>query len=392
MNAVETLLVGVAPEHFAALAAGLLACVLLPFLRSGPRDSVPRWAMVLLGAAAAVHLALPLGHRDSALLTAGFIGSGLAYAGLAALAHTGRRGWRLGTALLVPLNLIAYLIVVGRGGEEADQVGIASAVLELIAFGLAVVPVRQPGRPRRFVRGLGSTATVTAVLLVGLVVWASTITAHQAATTEANADEAPSVGHSHAHGHEHLARAQAGVIMRPLLGDHHPSAAQTAAAAQLERATKEAVRRFGKLADAKAAGYRLPLTGKTGVDVHLENPAFKSDGRALDPQQPEMLVYAIEDGKATLLGVVFVMEHAGVAGPAPGGPITQWHTHNLCVSLAPPGVGIVSPFGGCPALSVTITVPEMMHIWVVDPPGGAFVDGLDELWAREYHRAHGLQT
>ncbi len=390
MNPIETMLTGVAPEHAAALAAGLLACLFLPFLRGGTTAPVARWAYVLLGGAAAVHLALPLGHRDSALLTAGFLGSGAVYGLLAWLAYADRRGWRTGTVLLVPLNLLGYLAVLGRGGEEADQVGIAAALVELVAFGLAAVPVRRPGRPRRLMRGLGSTATVAAVLLTGLVVWLSTIQAHQAAGESASLDQAPPVGHSHAGGHEHLARAQAGVIMRPLSGDHHPTAAQAAAAARLEAATKESVRRFARLADALAAGYRLPLTGRTGPDVHLEHPGYKSDGAVLDPARPEMLVFAIGDGRAALLGVVFVMERAGAPGPEPGGPVTRWHAHNLCVSVAPPGIGIVTPYGGCPALAVAVTVPEMMHVWTADPPGGAFAEGVDRIWAGEYLHRRGL--
>jgi hypothetical protein len=125
------------------------------------------------------------------------------------------------------------------------------------------------------------------------------------------------------------------------------------------------------------------------VDVHLENKAFKSDGRVLDPQRPEMLVYAISGGRATLLGVVYLMERAGQAGPEPGGPITRWHAHNLCLTLLPPGFGAVSPFGGCPPLAVAVTIPEMMHVWVVDNPAGPFAEGLDKAWVADYHRTHG---
>jgi hypothetical protein len=109
----------------------------------------------------------------------------------------------------------------------------------------------------------------------------------------------------------------------------------------------------------------------------------------LDPNRPEVLVFSILDGRATLLGVVYVMERAGAPGPQPGGPITQWHAHNVCLTLTPPGFGIVTPFGSCPALSIAVTSPEMMHVWVVDNPDGPFADGLDEAWVREYHRTHG---
>src|SRR2546427_773020 len=57
-----------------------------------------RWAAALLLVTAVVHLALPLGHHDSGLLTAAFLGSAVAYVAMAARAVDGRR-WRVLTAL-----------------------------------------------------------------------------------------------------------------------------------------------------------------------------------------------------------------------------------------------------------------------------------------------------
>ena len=131
---------------------------------------------------------------------------------------------------------------------------------------------------------------------------------------------------------------------------------------------------YATLDAALAAGYELPKPG-TGTDVHMDNKAYKNDGRVLDPQRPETLVYAIEGGRATLLGVVYVMERAGPPGPEPGGPITRWHAHNICLTALPPGFGIVTPFGSCPALSVNVTTPEMMHVWVVDNPRAPSPEG-----------------
>jgi hypothetical protein len=202
-------------------------------------------------------------------------------------------------------------------------------------------------------------------------------------------DAVNGVGHSgdHAHEHDHAARAQAGIIMRPIARTH-PTVAQQRAADELAAATRAATLRYASVDAARTAGYELPPRA-TGLDVHLENKAFKSDRRVLDPQRPETLVYAIDGDRATLLGVVFVMETAGVAAPEPGGPITRWHAHNVCLTAVPPGFGIVSPFGGCPALSVNITTPEMMHVWVVDNPDGPFAEGLDKEWVRAYHAVHG---
>jgi hypothetical protein len=409
MNPVQTFLVGIAPDHVPALFAALLVPIVvlvarrlrLPGVRSpvdGARQTEPRtvrlWVAWLMGISAAVHLALPLGHFDGTLLTLGFVGSGLAYAWLALRAYEGR-SYRLWSALLIVATLIAYLVITGSGREEPDQVGIATALVELLALGLCLVPSREQSRPRRFKRFAGSTATIFMTFVVGVVVWVGTIAAHAATATDVGdptnaADSAAVGGADHEHVHDHAARAQAGIIMRPQ-ADNHPTPEQVAAAQALADATKAAMARYARLDDAIAAGYVLPRNAK-GTSVHMDNPAYKKDGRVLDPERPETLVYAIEGGKATLLGVVYVMERAGVPAPQPGGPITRWHAHNLCLTALPPGFGIVSPFGSCPVLSLDLTSPEMMHVWVVDNPAGPFAEGVDAAWARAYNDAHGLPT
>jgi hypothetical protein len=390
VNPVELFLAGIAPEHAPALVAGLLAAGWLgTAARWRPRSLVDRWAGVLLGVSAAVHLALPLGGpgHHGPLVTAGFVASGGCYAVLAGRALRGRR-WRLPAGLLVLATLVGYLVVV-VAGDGADQVGIATALAELVVLGLAVVPTAptlavppaQP--PRRFARFAGSAATVTATFLVGAVVWAASFAAHD--VEQAAAD--PATG-DHAHQHEHTGRAQAGMIMRSLGTAHHATEAQRTAAAELAAGTTAATARYAELDAALAAGYRMTLQD-SGTDVHLEHGAYKKDGATLDPARPEMLVYAIDGGRATLLGVVYVMDTAGVPGPQPGGPITRWHAHNVCATALPPGIGVVSALGGCPPFSVAVTTPEMMHVWVVDNPGGPFADGLDEAWVREYHARAG---
>ena len=431
MNPLAAFFAGIAPEHVPALLAALLLPVLWWLVRrfqrtdsahpgapvrvagsagttgslwtaasawtAAPVDRPPlmlteRWAAALLAVSAAVHLALPLGHLDGPLLALGYVAAGAGYAWLVVRVRRGRR-WRLPAALLTVATLVAYLAVAGTGSEEPDQVGIATALVELAVLGLALVPLREPGRPRRFARFAGSAAMVTAVVLVGAVVWVGSFLSHRSTgDTQAQlaAGTAPAVGHAHDHGHDHAARAQAGVVMRPSAGGHHPTEAQQRAAEALAAQTRTALARYRSLDAALAAGYRRPGFGATGTDVHLEHPQYAKDGRTLDPQRPETLVYSIMDGRATLLGAMFMMEVAGRAAPEPGGPATRWHAHNLCISLLPPGLGVVSPYGGCSAFAVNITSPEMIHVWVVDNPGGPYADGLDEKWVRSYHAAHAL--
>jgi hypothetical protein len=134
---------------------------------------------------------------------------------------------------------------------------------------------------------------------------------------------------------------------------------------------------------ALADGYVLDDPAAEGLEVHYKNGPHAGDGRVADPERPELLVYAVQGGRAVLLGVVFQMPRAGVPGPRFGGNSTRWHTHNVCLGALPPGFGVVSPFAGCPPLTVMFTVADMMHVWTVDPPGGPYVEHLDEKWVRD---------
>jgi hypothetical protein len=397
----QTFLAGIAPDHVSALLAALaLPVLLLTFRRrlaatiGSARSLEPdrRWAFWLLGLAAVVHLALPLGHVDGPVLAVLFVADGAGFGWLAIRVVRGR-SWRLLAAPLLVATLVAYLVVTGGGAEEPDQVGIATAVAELAALGLCLVPARDGMRRKRLRRLLASTATVATVFGTGAVIWVGSFLAHAGAPQTSTVDSAEAggavaVGHSGGHDHDYAARAQAGVIMAPR-AETAATPSQRLAAALFAARTRDSLARYARLSDALAAGYRLPRPGR-GTDVHVENPGYRADGRVLDPLRPETLVYAIDDRGATLLGAMFVMDRAGVPGPAPGGPITRWHAHNLCITVLPLGFGIVTPFGSCPALALNLTSPEMMHVWVVPDPGGPYADGLDRSWVLAYHAAHAI--
>jgi hypothetical protein len=381
---------GIAPDHVPALVAVLLLPVawwwFRRYVHNGERSAqVPettRWAAALLLTTAVVHLALPLGHSDSPVLTTGFLASGVAFAALARRAVVGRR-WRAASALLLVATLAGYLIVIARAGrtpcpacptgEEPDQVGTATALVELAALGFCLLPVR-----RRWLRPLASAGLVMTTLLVGVVVWIVFATGHDEGHTGLGAH------HEHA---SHLARAQAGIVMRP--AGPPPTLEQARAAATLAARTTAAVARYRDHRVAEADGYR-PTGRLAGLQVHFENKAHQRDDRLLDAEAPEMLVYAAEHGRILLLGVVYQLPTAGTPGPAIGGSTTRWHAHNVCVTLLPPGFGVVSPFGGCPYTAYALTIPEMMHLWTVDPPGGPYVDHLGDAWVRSQLAISGL--
>jgi len=150
-----------------------------------------------------------------------------------------------------------------------------------------------------------------------------------------------------------------------------PGEEETAAA--LFEATTAAVMKYQDPAVAEAAGYQVGTV--MGSEHHAQNPAYIGDGRILDPEHPESLIYADTAAGPILIGVLFETDDIGHAGPAVAGPIMVWHSHeNVCFSLTPPLLaGILSPFGVCPAGSINVpTTGEMLHAWMIP--------GIEEPW------------
>ncbi|MGH2374888.1 MAG: hypothetical protein ACRDIC_15675 [bacterium] len=412
MNTPHPLISGIAPQHIPAVIAVLILPVIVwaalrlaRALASGQADWVTafltryehasratRVTAALLLITAAVHLALPFGHNGEPWMSLLFLASGTALAALAAAAFGSRR-WRPAAALVLMTSIVAYLIASLSGREEPDQVGIATKLAELAALGLVLMP--RPVPVRGFRRRLARTAAVGALVVLtvvtGAAVWIGSFVAH------GKADAAEAQPHSHAmgsaphmHTHGHAARAQAGTIMRPspLMA---PTQEQVLAAARLAQETKAGISKYRDYRAAIADGY-VPQGALAGLDVHFNHEAYGKDGRILDPKRPEMLVYAFENNRYLLLGAVYLMNRAGAAGPEIGGSITRWHAHNVCITLLPPGFTLVSPFGTCPTASVSLTVPEMMHVWTVDNPLGPYVDGLDENMVRNLLKQKGLKV
>jgi hypothetical protein len=167
--------------------------------------------------------------------------------------------------------------------------------------------------------------------------------------------------------------------MRP--GATGTTASQERAAAELVAAVRAASARYRDVSAALADGYKPDRPGD-GLDVHFDNKQRSADGAVLDPARPEQLVYARAGARSVLLGVVFRMPRAGERGPQIGGASTTWHSHNICVGPLPPGFGLVTPYGTCPFLTAEVTLPEMMHVWLVDSPTGPFADSLPSYVAR----------
>lgn len=153
--------------------------------------------------------------------------------------------------------------------------------------------------------------------------------------------------------------------MDEMSGRHHgaelpPLASRLAAAIPTERAaaadllasTGATLQAYESEPAARAAGF-VPNPGG-GRLIHYRNVANRWDGRALDPEHPEGLVYVTTiTGELRLLGAVFTVR-AGEAAPTPGGDIFRWHTHDpSCPTF------LVAP-GACQDTF------RMLHVWTTD--------------------------
>ncbi|HEX6568154.1 MAG TPA: hypothetical protein VF015_03285, partial [Acidimicrobiales bacterium] len=136
--------------------------------------------------------------------------------------------------------------------------------------------------------------------------------------------------------------------------------------------------RFADPADAEAAGYRSAGDAFTGYE-HFINWPLLADGRILDAEHPESLVYSVEPGgRRTLAAAMYMLEPGATLDTVPdvGGPLVQWHVHtDLCWSgpeNAWQVASVVAPPQPCPPGTSRRAVVPMVHVWVVPHPCGPF--------------------
>ena len=105
--------------------------------------------------------------------------------------------------------------------------------------------------------------------------------------------------------------------------------------------------------------------------THWMNQAYVKAGYVMDPQRPQGLVYANTTHGPVLLGAMFQMPHHNEFGPDPGGPLTAWHQHeNICFTPFGFEFSFMTPYAICPLGAIDISASPMLHVWIVDNPGG----------------------
>jgi hypothetical protein len=266
-------------------------------------------------------------------------------------------------ALSNPGHLLAGI------GIALVAVGLAGALGILVLESRGVRPRSAPAR-----LGVAGGALALALVAGGTGVWA-----------------AGAGGHDHdpaSHVHEGATAAgMAGDADGPEMAEHThgPNLPEVAAATDDQRASAEALWK-ASVANAEqwrdpeaatAAGFRFKGTDEAGPDrrvrfLHVPNPAWRADGRVLDPARPETLVYWNGPGdRLTLVGVMYTAAR-GASGPAVGGPITRWHDHESCRDPATRAKLGRPVDGACPEGQVYRRSGEMMHVWFTDDLATAF--------------------
>ena len=247
-------------------------------------------------------------------------------------------------------------------GIALVAVGLAGALATLVLEARGVRPSSAPAR-----LGIAVAAVALALVAGATGVWAAGAGGHddhQAAAAHVHGDADASGAAGHTHG---------------------PNLPPVAVASDDERARAEALwkasvagaERWRDPAAAAAAGFRFKDQDRAGSGrpvrfLHVPNPAWRADGRLLDPAHPETLVYWNGPGdRLTLVGVMYTAPK-GTHGPTVGGPITRWHTHESCrdpdtrAKLGRP------VDGACPQGRVYRRSVEMMHVWFTDDLATAF--------------------
>lgn len=147
---------------------------------------------------------------------------------------------------------------------------------------------------------------------------------------------------------------------------------QQGEANELIEKTRKAAERHGwfDFDKAVADGFHPML----GISDHWVNDEFANDGRVLDPDRPEFLMYYdTEDGKV-LSGIMYVMPGIGLRGPQIGGPQTIWHYHIMPPACYVNGIAVELPDenGRCRRGVKSEMSPEMVHVWFIDRANGPF--------------------
>ena len=296
----------------------------------------------------------------------------LALAGAAANAGI-LAGW-----ILAKTNGISFV----DGLEAAETVqfadGVAAGFAGVAVLGVAVA-LWSGLRPSLF----GHSALTISALVTALIAVPAMVSAGSHGHAGGGHGEASGADH-HATGPDQPEALDAAVVppkpydpAKPidLGGVEGVTPAQQARAENLIAITLLRLPRFADPAVAEANGFRSIGDAATG-DEHYVNPALFADGRILDPDYPESLVYQPDGKGGKKLAAAMYMAEPGTTlenVPDIGGPLTQWHIHNnLCFTTDGRVGGLTEADGSCRPPLVKGPELPMIHVWIQPHPCGPF--------------------
>lgn len=152
---------------------------------------------------------------------------------------------------------------------------------------------------------------------------------------------------------------------------------QQARAENLVAITLARLPQFADYTTLEAKGYHSIQDGGTGAE-HYINWNYINDGRELDPDYPESIVFDTTGPEKKLVSAMFFAEGGVDLDHVPdiGGKLTQWHIHNdLCFTESnPPRVaGLTDGAGNCgPGLRTLGNPVPMIHVWITPHKCGPF--------------------
>jgi hypothetical protein len=283
-------------------------------------------------------------------------------------------GAAVGGWLLAKVDGIGFV----NGLQAPESPGFADSVAAAFGAFAAVAATISLDRALRVAPQVGRWLTRAAAIgTVALVVPGMVVTARQTYTVPV--------------AHDHSADASGTIPPIPytgklpvdLSGVPGVSAKDVADAEALVTQVILTLPKFADIPTDQAMGYHSIGDAGTGYE-HFVNWNLIDDGRVLDPNYPESLVFQVNFAtRAKTLVAAMFMANPGTSladVPPLGGALVQWHVHDdLCFAgktNAWKVAGLTLADGTCPSgtfkLGGTAGQVPMVHVWIIPQPCGPF--------------------
>jgi hypothetical protein len=270
-------------------------------------------------------------------------------------------------------------VIDALAGREAvgtqDLAAAALAAGAVVAGGLALVTRTAPAAPR-----LPRWVPATTMALVLVPAFVGVAAAHEHTGDHEHIDAGAAATHSHGEPEAATPSAASTLAADPRLAGadtSHATEAELTAALELVDTTRAgASMQLTTTADAEAAGYVWIGDGRrVGGFQHYVNRDLLMDGRVLDPDAVESLVFENTDLGPVLVSAMYLLEPGSTMADVPdiAGDLTVWHDHqNLCWDETGQRLAGVVVNGTCRPGGTQRGTTPMLHVWVTDHECGPF--------------------